>query len=38
MRQSHQQTSDMQEFKNMMKSRFEQMDAMINLTTVINRI
>jgi hypothetical protein len=38
-KQSYQQTSDMQELKNMMKSLFKQMGTMINLlTTVINRI
>jgi hypothetical protein len=38
-KQSHQQTSDMRELKNMMKSLFEQMGTMINLLrTVINRI
>jgi hypothetical protein len=38
-KQSHQQTRDMQELKNMTKSFFEQTGTMINLfTTVINRI
>jgi hypothetical protein len=37
--QSHQQTSNMQELKKMMKSLFEQIGTMINLlTTVLNRI
>jgi hypothetical protein len=37
-KQSYQQTSDMQELKNMMKILFEQMGTMLNLlTTVINR-
>jgi hypothetical protein len=38
-KQSYQQTSDMQELKNVMKSLCEQMGTMLNLlTTVINRI
>jgi hypothetical protein len=38
-KQTHQQTSDNQELKNLMKSLFEQMGTMINLlTTMINRI
>jgi hypothetical protein len=38
-KQSHQQTSDMKELQNMMKSLFEQMGTIINLlTTLKNRI
>jgi hypothetical protein len=37
--QSHQQTRDKQELKNMMKSLFEQMGTMLNLlSTVLNKI
>jgi hypothetical protein len=32
---SHQQTSDIQELKNMMKSLFEQMGTMLNLLTTM---
>jgi hypothetical protein len=37
-KQSHRQTSEMQELKNMMKILFEQIGTMVNLTTVIKRI
>jgi hypothetical protein len=33
--QSHQQTSDKQDLKNMMKSLFEQMGSMLNLLTIV---
>jgi hypothetical protein len=33
--QSHQQTSDIQELKNMTKSLFEQMGTMLNLLTTM---
>jgi hypothetical protein len=37
--QSHQQASDMQDLKNMMKSLFEQMGTMLNiLTTVLTKL
>jgi hypothetical protein len=36
--QSHQQTSDIQDLKNMMKSLFEQMGTMLNLTTVLTKL
>jgi hypothetical protein len=39
MNQSHQQTSDIQELKNMMKSLFEQMGTMPNLlTAMLNKL
>jgi hypothetical protein len=34
--QSHQQTSDIQDLKNMMKSLFEQMETMLNLPTTVH--
>jgi hypothetical protein len=37
--QSHKQTNDMQDLKNMMKSLFEQMGTMLNLlTTVLTKL
>jgi hypothetical protein len=36
--QSHQQTSDIQELKNMMKSLSEQKRTALNLTTVLNKL